>query len=251
MFTETEGIVLRQTKIASGRRMIVIFSKKSGKISAGTSISEKGKNRAALALRPFVHGKYQIRKIGESYHINGCETISSHFSLGDDVDKYLCASYGMEFTSKLLPEEAPAPKLFVLFSEFLNMMEKREKKHETLLLAYQMKALSIMGFSPQVNNCVLCSGKDDLLGFSVEEGGAVCKDCMELSGIKEGLIYTSEFDIVNVINFLLNKPLYAFEKLALDDRTLEWVRKILRSYIDCHLGISCLKSEECMKEGVQ
>lgn len=251
MFTETEGIVLRQTKIASGRRMIVIFSKQRGKISAGTSINERGKNRAALALRPFVHGKYQIRKSGESYHINGCETISSHFSLGDDVDKYLCASYGMEFTSKLLPDEAPAPKLFVLFSEFLDMMEKREKKHETLLVAYQMKALSILGTSPQIKNCVLCGGEGDLQGFSVEEGGVICKACMESWEDKERLIYTAEFDIVNVIDFLVNRPLHAFEKLALDDKTLEWIKKILKSYIDCHLGISCLKSEECMKEGVQ
>ena len=53
MYTETEGFVLRQIKAAGGRRMIVVFSKKYGKISCGTSINEKGKNRSALALRPF------------------------------------------------------------------------------------------------------------------------------------------------------------------------------------------------------
>lgn len=62
MYAETEGIVLKQIKIPGGRRMLVIFTKRYGKISAGTYISEKGKNRAALALRPFTYGRYQIKR---------------------------------------------------------------------------------------------------------------------------------------------------------------------------------------------
>ncbi|GAB1476543.1 DNA repair protein RecO [Bacillota bacterium] len=247
MFTETEGIVLKQTKIAAGRRMILLFSKRYGKISAGTSISEGGKNRAALALRPFVHGKYQINKSGDSYHINGCETLSSHYSIGEDVDKYLCASYGLEFTNKVLPEEAAAPRLFLLLAEFLDQMEKRGKKYETLLVAYQMKALALLGSSPQLDSCVICGNREGLSGFCAGEGGMVCNNCIEADLNKERLIYAAEFDIVNVINFLIQSPLSSFENLALDARTLKWTKEMLKKYIDCHLGISCLKSEECMK----
>jgi orotate phosphoribosyltransferase len=40
MIISTEGIVLRQRKIANNRRMIVLFTKQYGKISAGTSVNE-------------------------------------------------------------------------------------------------------------------------------------------------------------------------------------------------------------------
>ena len=63
------------------------------------------------------------------------------------------------------------------------------------------------------------------------------------------MIYKVEFDIVNIINFLIQRPLSQFDNLALDDEKLGWIRKVLKSYIDCHLGIDCLKSEEYM-EGV-
>ncbi|MCF0141628.1 MAG: recombination protein O N-terminal domain-containing protein, partial [Mogibacterium sp.] len=43
MLVTTEGIVLKQRKIAGNRRMITVFTRKYGKISAGTSINEKGK----------------------------------------------------------------------------------------------------------------------------------------------------------------------------------------------------------------
>ena len=48
MYTETEGINLRQTKTLNGSRMITLFSKNYGKIGAGTSLSERGKNRSSL-----------------------------------------------------------------------------------------------------------------------------------------------------------------------------------------------------------
>ena len=64
MLITTEGIVLKQNKIANNRRMIVVFTKDYGKISAGTGLSERGRNRSALALRPFTYSEYEIFKIG-------------------------------------------------------------------------------------------------------------------------------------------------------------------------------------------
>ena len=53
LITDTEGIVLRQVKISYNRKMILLFSRKYGKISAGTNIGEKGKSRSSLAIKPF------------------------------------------------------------------------------------------------------------------------------------------------------------------------------------------------------
>ena len=64
MITESEGIILRQTKISGGRRMVSIFTKKFGKIGAGTNLNERSKGKQALALRPFTHGTYEFFKRG-------------------------------------------------------------------------------------------------------------------------------------------------------------------------------------------
>ena len=50
MLTDTEAIVLRQVKTSYGRKMILLFSKRYGKISAGTSIGEKGRSKAMFTL---------------------------------------------------------------------------------------------------------------------------------------------------------------------------------------------------------
>ena len=105
MYTSTEGIVFRQIKAAGGRRMMLLFTKKYGKISAGSSLSEKGRGKAALALRPFTYGNYELYKGREYYNLNSGEVIRSFFKIGEDLDKYMEASFVLELTEKMIPED--------------------------------------------------------------------------------------------------------------------------------------------------
>ena len=93
MLTDTEGIVLRQIKTSYNRRMILLFSKKYGKISAGTSIQEKGRGKSSLALRPFTYGRYELFKNRDSYNINSADVLKSYYAIGEDVDKYMNAMF--------------------------------------------------------------------------------------------------------------------------------------------------------------
>ena len=103
MLTDTEGIVLRQVKTSYGRRMILLFSKKYGKISAGTSLGEKGRNKTSLALRPFTYGRYELFKNRDSYNINGADILKSYYKIGEDVDKYMNGAYAVSYTHLTLP----------------------------------------------------------------------------------------------------------------------------------------------------
>ncbi len=46
--------------------MILLFTKKYGKISAGSNINEKGRTKSALAMRPFTYGTYELYKTGNT-----------------------------------------------------------------------------------------------------------------------------------------------------------------------------------------
>ena len=170
MYISAEGIIFRQVKAAGGRRMLLLFTKKYGKISAGSSISEKGKKRSALALRPFTYGVYELYKNKEYYNIDSADVKRSFFRIGEDVDKYMQASYILELTEKTLPEDLPQPRLFNLLTEFLSAMEKREKRHETLVLAYEVKLLDIFGSFPSLDSCARC-GRRKTLNFSAYKTG--------------------------------------------------------------------------------
>lgn len=250
MFTDTEGIIFRQIKTVNGRRMVLLFSQKYGKISAGTNISERGKSKSTLAMRPFTYGKYELFKSRDNYHINGTEVIKSYYGIGEDVEKYMYCSYILELTEKLLQEEVPAPGIFRLILDFFDIMEKRSKKYETLTLAYQIKLLQESGSMPQVGHCVLCGGKEEPVAFSVKEGGILCgRCCFNIhDNMNDALIYNVNFGIVNILRYILDNPLKNFENLSLDDEIQKQLSRIIKSYIAYHLDIGELKSESFLIE---
>ena len=253
MVTDTEAIVLRQTRTVGGRRMILLFSRKFGKISVGTSLNEGGKNKSALAVRPFTNGRYELFKGRDSYNLNHAQVLQSFYSIGEDLDKYMAASYVLELTEKILPDEMPQSRLYNLLLEFMEELEVRQKKHETLVMAYMIKALDILGSMPQIRECACCgTGEERLNLFSVKEGGMICRKCGE--NLKEEdsrpLIYEANFAIVDILGYFQKHPLSAFRKLALEEKTLEKLQRIMRQYLAYHLDVKELKSEGFFRDGL-
>ncbi|QAT42707.1 DNA repair protein RecO [Aminipila luticellarii] len=250
MYTDTEGIVLKNIKMSGGRKMLVLFSLKYGKISAATNINEKGRSKSTLALRPFTYSRFELYKNRDYYNINSAEVIKSFYKIGEDVDKYMYASYILEFTDKIISENERAPQLFNLLIDYLAALEKRSKKYATLALAYQIKALLLSGCAPEIKKCVCCGNSNDLNWFVISEGGTVCGECLNKlkSNVNETLIYDVNFGIIEVINYILSNPLKNLENLALNDKTQEKLKKIMHQYIAYHLDIKDLKSESFLME---
>lgn len=254
MVTDTEGIVLKQVKAMGGRRMISLFSKKYGKISVGTSLNEGGRNKTALSIKAFSYGRYELFKNRDNYNLNNGQVIKSYYGLGEDLDKYMAASYVLELTDKVLPEGMPQPRIFSLLTDFLEVLEKREKKHGTLVLAYLIKILDILGTMPELEACVCC-GKEpakengkfvaDKFFFSIKEGGIVCPNCAKdlASEDQRPLIYKLDIGIIDILRYFQKMPLSAFEKIALDDVVQETLQQVIKEYISYHLDIGGLKSE--------
>jgi DNA repair protein RecO (recombination protein O) len=213
MIEECEGIVIRQTKILKGRRMIVLLTDRFGKISAGTSVSERGKSKSALAVRPFTVGRYQLRRDRGFTNITSGETLKSYFGLSEDYDKFLNASLALELTSKALPEDAPAGDIYEALIEFLDMMLKRSRNLTTLTNAYFVKLFETSGVFPQA---------DDFL--------------------ESELISSLDSDIVDVLMFLRGNPMNRVEKLALDGGISAKLLRFLIRYAEAHLDIGQLKS---------
>ena len=107
MYIDSQGIVLRQIKTQESRTMLLVFTEKYGKLSVGTNLTNRGKNKSSLALKPFTFGMYHIFKGRNYYNLDRAETLQSFYGIGEDIDKYMAASYVLELTEKVIPEEIP------------------------------------------------------------------------------------------------------------------------------------------------
>ena len=247
MIINAEGIVLRQRKISNNRRIIVLFTKQYGRLSAGTSITEKGKSRAALALRPFTYAEYDIFKGRESYSINSAQVIQSYYSIGEDINRYMTAAAFLQYLEKVLDEGHAMPSLFNLCTEFLDSISKTKSGAETLLFAFIVKSLRMLGVMPEIGCCVNCGKNLSEFArpymFSVSAGGVICPDCAEEE--RQGghaLIYSPSFDIIDVFRYFESKPLQTFEKVTLKREDAAVIKEILANYTERYLDADVLSN---------
>ena len=218
MQSDIYGIVLRQIKIAGGRRMIHIFSRERGKISVGTNISENSKSKSALSIRPFTYGLYNLEiKQSGFISIRTAETIEPHFQIGENPERFIEASYVFEFTDKLLPEEMKASKIFDLLLLYLSLLCKRKDNFRLLTISYMIKIFQIMGVFPESNS------------FSDDK-----------------LLSTLNFDIFNTLVYLTDNPLEKMGELTLNSEKTETVFVLLKEFASVHLDIGPLKSDILM-----
>lgn len=215
MIKTLEGVVIRQTKIIGSRRMILIFTREEGKISAGTHLSERSKSGAALALMPFTHGQYTVtEKRNDIYQISSAETIDSYFALGEDADRFADAAFSIEFTDKLLPDGVREPGIFELLNEYLGMACRRKTDFRLLTITYMVKVMQELGVFPDA---------------------ASLKDSDLLSGMNG--------DILDVMIFIEGQPLKRMEKLRLDREKEDVVFNIIKNFARKHLDLGMIKSE--------
>ncbi len=234
----TEGIVLKQVKTGEDRRIIMLFTEKLGKISAASGTMYHSKSKSSGILHPFTYGKYTLYKGRQIYNINYGDIIKSFYKIGESIEKYAYCSYILEFTERILPENQSDPYLFELLIDFLEIIENRNKKYLPIIRAYEIKSLKHLGIMPQLNECVRCGNKETGVYFSIEEGGLLCNECYG----NNTLIFNLNHDTIEVMRYIINNSIKKLEKVSIDDKILDLLNKLMKRYLEYHLGLNNMKS---------
>ena len=215
MNKSVEGIVIRQTKTTGGRLITLIFTREEGKISAGGFSTGKGKGVSALALRPFAYGQYHLAERRKDFRqLLSAESVNAFYALGEDIDRFAEASYVLEFTDKLLPEGVPAPAIFDLLKEYLELLSLRKNSFRLLTISYMVKVMQEFGVFPD----------PDLL-----------RDGVLLSELND--------DILDVLVFIEGQPLQRMETLTLNSEKESVVFGVIKNFAQKHLDLGTIKSE--------
>ncbi len=247
MITETTGLILKNTKIARDRRMLVIFTRKFGKISAGTGLTQRGKNRSHLALGPFTYGRYQLYK-GREFNVDAAEPVESFFELGEDVDRYFAASCALEYVDAILPYEQPAPDILDTLLAFFRILKKRNGRYRSLLLIFQWIVLAQSGYMPELHTCCRCGQQRGAAALSVPDGAIICEDCLQKGNVNNALLYRDKFDIIQILEFVANSSIERFAGLTLNPDSEAYLAALLKDILSYHLNIHKLKSESYLAE---
>ncbi len=173
------GIVLRVQKLGEADRIITLLTQKHGKVRAVAKGVRRTSSRFGARLEPFGHVDVQFYPGRSLDVVTQVETLDAfHVSLVGDYGRYTAACAVLETADRLTAEEGePALRLYLLVAGALRALAAGERDSSLVLDAFLMRAMSIAGWAPAVDECARCGEPGPHRAFNVQAGGVVCGNC--------------------------------------------------------------------------
>ena len=150
---------------------------------------------------------------------------------------FLVLEYAYEFINHINDQ--------ALFYDFLNYTLKNITENNELIyvLIFKLKLLYLLGIAPVFSKCIECNKDENLIGFSFDKAGMICKTCFN---DKENLFTGSSLLIIRVL-FLTKPQDINNELLNSLDINFEEISLFLNLYYQKYLGFNS-KVEKVIKK---
>lgn len=223
---KTKAIVLHEMPIGDYDKRLILLTKDEGKITAFVKGARRSNSRMLANSQIFAYGDYVLAQGKNSYNVYQANMIESFHHLRLDMEDLTYAMYLLEFVDYVAKEEEENQRLMQWLLLSLKVIENKHIKTPLAVRIFELKAMSIIGFTPWLNDCVLCH-KDEVAYFSPEEGGVLCTDKSHL--VKDKMkIHAGTLHAMRHILSQPMKGIYAFE---LGDQELIDLEKVMTRFI--------------------
>jgi len=235
MLIRVEGIVLRAVDYGEGNRILSVLTKQAGKLSMMARGAKKVKSRFSAVSQPFTYGEFVIfRSSPQSMGtINSSELIRSHQRLREELVLSAYAAYLAEMTNRLVED---GERIEGLFEQLLAAFQALEdgKDAEVITNIYEMNMLAIAGFMPKLDACVMCgSGSAELIAWSVEHGGAVCRSCR----FRDPQAMEAGEKVLKLLRLFQQVDLRRIGNINISAANKALVSRLIRTYMDGQLHV--------------
>lgn len=180
MLSEVKGLVIRTTDIRESDRLVTLFTEELGLITALARGARSLKSRKMAATTQFCYGSYVLFKQGDKYQIKEAELIESFFEIRSSIEGLALAGYIAEVLDDVIVAEAEH-ELLRLSLNSLYAISKRRYDFEKIKATFEVRAMSILGFMPDVLSCCSCGEKHGDFYFDIMAGAVECRDCRKRS----------------------------------------------------------------------
>ena len=178
MYINTTGLVLRETAYKDSSKILTVLTGDEGKltVSARGALRKNSKLMATTQLLAF--SEMTIYCSRDRWTLTEARSVEQFIGLRDDIALLALGAYFAELAETVADEDCPNPDLLALCLNGLYALSEKIKAPEYVKPAYELRLMSISGFTPLIESCRLCGRRD--LGrafFDLIEGTIVCDDC--------------------------------------------------------------------------
>ncbi len=240
---KAEAVILKSFDWSESSRTVHFITREFGKLA----LVDRGGRRLNTKrgrLLPFSRMEvtfYASRKETSGY-ISDAEMIEPFsFEKEGTLGRLAYASAACELLYLLLPDEEPQTVLYGYFISYLRQVTQVEKRClPALFIAFFLRLLSQLGYKPSLAYCCGCgaeianlTAEEELLQFSPERGGLICRACQKPGEYYIGLSAGE----AKLLETLQRASLNEAASLPIGYRDARHLIEVLTSFLKFHSGL--------------
>lgn len=197
MKIDIEGIVISQNPYKEKDAMVSVLTK-DGIVSflARSILSLTSKNKSSCL--PFSYSSFSLSSKQDKLSLTQGKLIKSYYHFFNSLENLSSINLINECILKFVDEENT-----ILFDYLKNYLELLDRGFDetTLTLIMMAQIVKSSGYNLEFNSCVICGSKTNIVGISYDEGGFVCKKCLNDTNKKVSREYLKTYRYAFMVPF--------------------------------------------------
>ncbi len=230
------ALVMRIKEFGESDLLVTFFTSDKGRLKGVAKGGRRSRKRFANCLDLFCLTKMEYRpnRKGDLYFLNSCKLVHAFPGLRSDFTSLSLASYMIELTEILFPQNVVDKGMFELLNNsFLALNEGMS--NDLLRIIFEARAMALGGYGINFDRCGSCGRTYTGAGravFKRNRGGIACLNCERESGLCPGM----GPDAVKGLRTIQSEPLNNMDGMQLTEEAIREIKPVLKQHIEYRIG---------------
>ncbi len=170
-----DAIVLKHRDYGEADRILTLYTRQRGKLSAIAKGVRKVRSRKAGHLEPFTSASLLLSTGRTWFLVSQAEAQEMFPNLTTNLELLGYASYLVELVDRFTYEEEENSQIFTLLKNSLTRLDEGQYPSQLIVRYFEVRLLDVLGFRPELQTCVVTGEEIQPQNqyFSAALGGAV------------------------------------------------------------------------------
>jgi DNA repair protein RecO (recombination protein O) len=239
MINKYEGIIITETPYGDNSKIINVLTKEKGIIGIMCSNVKSIKNPLRTKTMKFTYGYFHINynenKLSKLVDI---DIINNLTNIKEDIELISYMSYITDLTYQVVKQNNDLN----IFNIFINTVLKiNEKKNPRILTnIIELKYLDYLGVGLNLDSCVKCGTKKNIVTLDPDEGGYICQSCYT----NEKILDSKSIKLIRIYYLI---DINSISDINIKDNIANEINYFLDKYYERYTGLY-LKSKDFLKK---
>lgn len=239
MIEKVEGIIISETPYGDTSKIINVLTKDYGIIGIMAKGAKSMKSKLRAVTIKFTYGYFHIyyKKDKLSLLID-VDIINNFNNIKTDLTLIGYLNYLTELTTQVYKQNNDER----IYPIFINSIKKIDQLLNPAIITniVEIKYLDFLGIGLNLNACINCGNKTNIVTIDPDQGGYICKNCYQGEKIVDP-------KIIKLLRMYYYVDINSITELKINEEIKNQVNYFLSKYYERYTGLY-LKSKEFLKQ---